>query len=151
MPGEKLELQPAIRRSTAESAGRVKFPLRFLARPNEGGFTVHLTALACLPWRPAKLRWLHCWVPIYQTGMRLSYCKRPTNGLVFFCAEVQWVWVFFLDAIFYVKTVSFSSHTRKKKKSYFCYAFTFFPFPLTLPFMFASTFLYIRLHHTLWT
>lgn len=86
--GEKLELQPAIRRSTAKSAGCVKFPFWFLAWSREEG--LHLTGLACLPWRPAKLRWLQCWVPnlfFSQTGMRPNYCWRPMHCFVFSLPE----------------------------------------------------------------
>lgn len=51
-----------------------------MAQSIEGG-GLHLTAPACLPRRPAKLRWLQCRVP-NLSSLRLvwDWIKRPVNG-----------------------------------------------------------------------
>lgn len=54
--------------------------------PQRGVFTSWLTALACLPWRPAQLRWLQCWVPNVCPLRRAWDWKKACRGFgVFLC------------------------------------------------------------------
>ena len=58
-----------------------KISLLILGSSHRGGF-LHLTGLARLPWRPAKLRWLQCWVP-NLFSLRLVW--NPITWDVFLC------------------------------------------------------------------
>lgn len=60
---------------------------------SEGEGGLHLTGLACLPWRPAKLGWLQCSVP-NLLSLRLVWDPITAEGpwTVF---GVQWGWTFF--------------------------------------------------------